>query len=216
MYRTVIIDDDILARRVLKRILEQNFKEIEILGEADSVNSGKTLINKVKPDLVFLDIEMPDGTGFNLIEELSEINFKLVFTTSYSDYAITAFKYSAFDYIVKPVLLENVKSTISRINDIPVLHGKQRVEVLKSNLTPKEESQEPTIALPEMNGFSIVKVSEIIRCEGKGIIRGYSFETEAQLWLAGPCLNLTSYWSLMGFVGYTVLILLTLQMLSGT
>lgn len=170
MYHTVIIDDDQLARRGLKRILEQNFKEIEILGEADSVESGLLLINEVDPDLVFLDIEMPDGTGFSLLEQLTNINFKVVFTTSYSDYAITAFRYSAFDYIVKPVLIENVRSTISRIKDIPVLHEKQRVEVLKKNLE-RNNDEDATIALPEINGFTIVKVKDIIRCEGE---RNYS------------------------------------------
>jgi two-component system LytT family response regulator len=170
MYRTVIIDDDQLARRGLKRILEQNFKEIEILGEADSVASGLLLVNEVEPDLVFLDIEMPDGTGFSLLEKLAEVNFKVVFTTSYSDYAITAFKYSAFDYIVKPVLIENVRSTISRIHEIPILQEKQRVEVLKKNLDRSNED-DPTIALPEINGFTIVKVREILRCEGE---RNYS------------------------------------------
>ncbi len=170
MYRTVIIDDDQLARRGLKRILEQNFKELEILGEADSVVSGLLLINAVEPDLVFLDIEMPDGTGFSLLEKLPEVNFKVVFTTSYSDYAITAFKYSAFDYIVKPVLIENVRSTVSRISEIPILQEKQRVEVLKKNLDRSNE-EDPTIALPEINGFTIVKVREILRCEGE---RNYS------------------------------------------
>lgn len=170
MYQAIIIDDDQLARRGLRRILEQNFPEIEILGEADSVSSGIALINEVEPELVFLDIEMPDGTGFGLLERLPSINFKVVFTTSYSDYAITAFKYSAFDYIVKPVLIENVRSTINRINDIPVLKEKQRVEVLKRNLHPGLEIDQ-TIALPEINGFTIVKVCDIIRCEGE---RNYS------------------------------------------
>jgi len=170
MYHTVIIDDDQLARRGLRRILEQNFKEIEILGEADSVASGLLLINNVEPDLVFLDIEMADGTGFSLLEKLQNIEFRVVFTTSYSDYAITAFKYSAFDYIVKPVLIENVRSTINRINEIPVLHEKKRIEVLKSNLNQDNEDN-PTIALPEINGFTIVKVKDIIRCEGE---RNYS------------------------------------------
>ncbi|HEX7584037.1 MAG TPA: LytTR family DNA-binding domain-containing protein [Prolixibacteraceae bacterium] len=170
MYHTVIIDDDQLARRGLRRILEQNFPEIEILGEADSVASGLLLINEVKPDLVFLDIEMPDGTGFSLLEKLQNVDFKVVFTTSYSDYAITAFKYSAFDYIVKPVLIENVRLTINRINEIPVLHEKKRIEVLKRNLNQGQED-DPTIALPEINGFTIVKVKDIIRCEGE---RNYS------------------------------------------
>ncbi|MGQ8337063.1 LytR/AlgR family response regulator transcription factor [Sunxiuqinia sp. A32] len=171
MYRTVIIDDDQLAIRVLTRILNQNFPEVNILGVADSVEAGVQLINKEKPDLVFLDIELPDGTGFGLIEQLEEVNFKLVFTTSYSDYAITAFKYSAFDYIVKPVLLENVNSTLNRINEIPVLHEKQQVELLKNSLGKKEPKGDATIALPEMNGFAIIKVDDILRCEGE---RNYS------------------------------------------
>jgi two-component system LytT family response regulator len=170
MYHTVIIDDDQLARRGLRRILEQNFDIIEIMGEADSVASGLLLIQEVDPDLVFLDIEMPDGTGFHLLEQLPKVNFKVVFTTSYSDYAITAFKYSAFDYIVKPVLIENVRSTISRINEIPILQEKQRVEVLRKNLT-QNPNGDVTIALSEINGFTIVKVKDIIRCEGE---RNYS------------------------------------------
>lgn len=170
MYHTVIIDDDNLARKGLKLILEKNFKEIEILGEANSVASGLSLINEVEPNLVFLDIEMPDGTGFNLLEQLSEVNFRVVFTTSYSEYAITAFKYSAFDYIVKPVLIENVRSIIDRINDIPVLMEKKRVEVLKNNLSLGNE-EDQTIALPDINGFTIVKVRDIVRCEGD---RNYS------------------------------------------
>jgi len=170
MYQTVIIDDDQLARRGLRRILEQHFDTIKIMGEADSVASGLQLIQEVDPDLVFLDIEMPDGTGFRLLEQLQEVNFKVVFTTSYSDYAITAFKYSAFDYIVKPVLIENVQATINRISEIPASQQKQRVEVLKRNLSLNTED-EATIALPEINGFTIVKVKDIVRCEGE---RNYS------------------------------------------
>jgi len=170
MYQTIIIDDNKLARRGLRRILEDNFEEIEVVGEADSVASGISLIQEIDPDLVFLDIEMPDGTGFRLLEQLPKINFKVVFTTSYSDYAITAFKYSAFDYIVKPVLLENVRSTIDRIKEIPILKEKQRVEVLRKNLT-NQNDEETTIALPEINGFSIIKVKDIVRCEGE---RNYS------------------------------------------
>lgn len=170
MYHAVIIDDDQLARRGLKKILELNFKEIEIMGEAHSVVTGLSLINQHNPDLVFLDIELPDGTGFSLLEQLTKVDFKVIFTTSYSDYAITAFKYSAFDYITKPVLIENVRSTMKRINEIPVLHEKQRVEALKQNLTHSNRDDQ-TIALPEMNGFTIVKVKDIVRCEGE---RNYS------------------------------------------
>ena len=170
MYHTIIIDDDRLARKGLRHILEHNFEEVQVMGEADSVASGLALIKEFDPHLVFLDIELPDGTGFRLLEQLSQINFKVVFTTSYSDYAIKAFKYSAFDYIVKPVLIENVKSTMSRIKEIPILTEKQRLEVLINNLS-KPNSEDATIALPEINGFTIIKVKDIIRCEGE---RNYS------------------------------------------
>lgn len=170
MYHTIIIDDDQLARKGLRHILEQNFSEIQIIGEANSVASGVSLIKQFEPHLVFLDIEMPDGTGFHLLEQLPKVNFKVVFTTSYSDYAITAFKYSAFDYIVKPVLIENVRSTMNRIKDIPVLSEMQRLDVLRNNLS-KSNNEEATIALPDQNGYSIIKVKDIIRCEGE---RNYS------------------------------------------
>lgn len=170
MCRTLIIDDDQLAVRVLKRILEQNFEDINIVGEADSVATGLLLINELDPELVFLDIEMPDGTGFDLLQKLNRIDFKVVFTTSYSDYAIKAFKYSAFDYIVKPVMIEDIKSTINRIKEIPAKVEKQQIEVLKKNLSNDAET-EPTIALPELTGFSFVKISEIVRCESE---RNYS------------------------------------------
>ncbi len=167
MYRTIIIDDDKLARHVLLRIFEQNFPEIRLVGEAESVKTGVELIRTEKPDLVFLDIEMPDGTGFDLIDQLTEVNFRLIFTTSYSNYAITAFKYFAFDYILKPVLPENVKATLRRIKDIPLLSGKSQIDKLRTQLEEDDEKKDPTIALPEINGFAIIKVKNILRCEGE-------------------------------------------------
>lgn len=167
MLRTVIVDDDQLARKILLRIISQNFSELEIVGEADCVEAGLKLINEVDPDLVFLDIEMPDGTGFDLIDQLLEVDFRLVFVTSYNDYAITAFKYSAFDYILKPVLPENVKSTIQRILKSAGIKHKAEFATLKSQIERSEEQGDATIALPEMNGFAIIKVKNILRCEGE-------------------------------------------------
>ncbi|WP_163710087.1 LytR/AlgR family response regulator transcription factor [Mangrovibacterium lignilyticum] len=167
MVRTVIIDDDQLARKILFRIISQNFSELEIVGEAGSVGEGIKLINDTDPDLVFLDIEMPDGTGFDLIDQLIEVDFRLVFVTSYNDYAITAFKYSAFDYILKPVLPENVKSTISRILKTSGIKPKFEIDNLRSQIERSEEQADVTIALPEMNGFAIIKVKNILRCEGE-------------------------------------------------
>lgn len=167
MVRTVIIDDDQLARRILYRIINQNFEELEIVGEASSVSEGLKLINETDPDLVFLDIEMPDGTGFDLIDQLTEVDFRLVFVTSYNDYAITAFKYSAFDYILKPVLPENVKSTVARILKSSGVKPKIEYTNLRNQIERTEDPNDVTIALPEMNGFAIIKVKNILRCEGE-------------------------------------------------
>lgn len=167
MYRTVIIDDDELARRVLSRILKQVRSEIELLGEADSVASGIQMIEELKPNLVFLDIDMPDGTGFDLIEKLNKVNFKLIFATSYSDYAIRAFKYSAFDYILKPVLAENVLATIERLPEIPVLDRKEQIQSLHESFSRNHHNSDHTIALPELNGFAIIQINSIVRCEGE-------------------------------------------------
>ncbi|MGD9931164.1 MAG: LytR/AlgR family response regulator transcription factor [Mangrovibacterium sp.] len=167
MYKTIIIDDDQLARRVLSRIVSQNHNDFEIIGEADSMEKGVELIEELNPDLVFLDIELPDGTGFDLIDRLPEVNFRLIFTTSYSDYAITAFKYSAFDYILKPVLPENVKSVLDRIREIPPLQTKQEIFALRNQIGKPYDPVNPIIALPEMNGFAIIKVKDILRCEGE-------------------------------------------------
>ena len=167
MVRTVMIDDDQLARKILYRIINQNFDELEIVGEASSVSEGLKLISETDPDLVFLDIEMPDGTGFDLIDQLTEVDFRLVFVTSYNDYAITAFKYSAFDYILKPVLPENVKSTITRILKSSGIKPKIEYTNLRNQIERTEDPNDVTIALPEMNGFAIIKVKNILRCEGE-------------------------------------------------
>jgi len=167
MVRTVMIDDDQLARKILYRIINQNFEELEIVGEASSVSEGLKLINETDPDLVFLDIEMPDGTGFDLIDQLTEVDFRLVFVTSYNDYAITAFKYSAFDYILKPVLPENVKSTVTRILKSSGVKPKIEYTNLRNQIERTEDPNDVTIALPEMNGFAIIKVKNILRCEGE-------------------------------------------------
>lgn len=167
MVRTIIVDDDQLARKILYRIISQNFPELELIGEAGSVEEGLQLIQDTDPDLVFLDIEMPDGTGFDLIDKLSEVDFRLVFVTSYNDYAITAFKYSAFDYILKPVLPENVKSTVTRILKSSGIKPKVEITALRSQIERSEENADVTIALPEMNGFAIIKIKNILRCEGE-------------------------------------------------
>lgn len=171
MIRVVVIDDDLLSRTVLRKTFEKCFDDISLEGEADSVKTGLEIINKVDPDLVFLDVRMPDGTGFDLIEQLEEVNFRLIFTTAYSEYAIKAFKYSAFDYIVKPIVPNDIKLLINRVYESSKNDASGNLKPIKGKIAMHTEDGQATIALPEINGFSIVKVTDIERCRGE---RNYS------------------------------------------
>ena len=171
MVRAVIVDDDVISRMVLRQILNKSINEVELVGEAESVEDGVSLIEQVSPDLVFLDISMPDGTGFDLLDRIKKIDFKIIFITAYGEYAIKAFKYSAFDYIVKPIDVEELTKAIARIPKIRKVANKVAVQALKSSLLPEAEAGAKTIALPDQNGFAIVSVDKIVRCEG---LRNYT------------------------------------------
>src|SRR6056297_2076593 len=113
--RTVIIDDEKNAREALLGVLESNYPEINIVGQADGVFSGLQLIEKLQPDLVFLDIKMKDGTGFDLLSRLSDISFSLVFLTAYDEYALKAFRFSATDYLLKPIDPDDLDEALRRV-----------------------------------------------------------------------------------------------------
>ena len=156
---------------VLREILKKTIEGVELLGEAESVEDGISLIERLNPDLVFLDISMPDGTGFDLLDKIKKVDFKIIFITAYSEFAIKAFKYSAFDYIVKPINKDELARAIARIPKIKKVENKVAVSALKTNLLASSENGSKTIALPELNGFAIVAVDNIIRCEG---LRNYT------------------------------------------
>jgi len=103
MIKTIIIDDDPNIREMLKTILNDYFTEIEVVGMADSVSGGVELIKRVNPELVLLDIEIKEGTGFQVLQRLKPFSFKFIVITAFNDCAIKAIKFSALDYILKPV-----------------------------------------------------------------------------------------------------------------
>ena len=106
----IIVDDEKLARELLKKIIKEHIPDLKILGEADSVDAGIDLIYKVNPEVIFLDINMPDKNGFVLVKEIQNFSVlpKIVFTTSYDKYAINAFKCAAFDYLLKPINIDEL------------------------------------------------------------------------------------------------------------
>jgi len=166
--RIIIIEDEINVREGFIKLLNTYCPEVNIVGVADSVESGIEIINSTEFDLLFLDINLPDGSGFDLMYRLSKIDFKLIFVTAYGKYAIDAFKLSAVDYLLKPVspdllikALEKAKFSIQQSISI------NRVELLESNIN-RPNDQENKIILKDQDSLHLVQISEITYCHAEG------------------------------------------------
>ena len=159
--RAIIIEDEKLGRENLEKLLQLYSPNLEIVGHADSVESGVTLIEEKKPDLLFLDVKIKGGTAFDLLEKLkSKISFQLIFVTAYNEYAAESYRCCALDYILKPidpfVLQEVVHKALNKPdNDIPV-----KVQTLQQNW-----KGQPKIILTSLDKLFVIKIREIIRCE---------------------------------------------------
>lgn len=165
MIRTIIIDDEAKARRIMATLLEEYCPNIKIVGQAEDVPSGVKLIQQEKPDLVFLDVEMPGYTGFQLLDFFDEINFEIVFTTAYTEYAIKAFQVSAVDYLLKPIQIDQLIKAVAKVQKKST-NISQKYISLKENL--KSPIQVKKIALPISDGLLFVEVSNIIYLKAEG------------------------------------------------
>ena len=134
MLRTVIIDDEYHIRDTLINMLEMNCPDVRVVGQASGVVSGIAAIKEFQPELVFLDIQMKDGTRFDLLQGLQNIDFKVIFVTAYDQYALQAFRFSAIDYLLKPVNPEQLKDAVIRAGNLIDDHFKKQMKVLEENL----------------------------------------------------------------------------------
>src|ERR1044072_1959985 len=115
--KAILVDDEPKSREVLRTLLERFCPEVKISGTAGSVDEAKPLIADPSVDIVFLDVEMPGGNGFKLLDEAGHYNFEIIFVTSYGHYAIPALRYSAIDYLLKPVEVEELKNAVQRVKE---------------------------------------------------------------------------------------------------
>lgn len=160
MKRAILIDDLENARISLRKDLEDYCPDVELVGEADGVVSGARLIRAVQPDIVFLDIHMKDGNGFDLLEILGSTNFALIFTTSSDEHAIRAFRYSAVDYLLKPIDYEQLQDAVNRATRMP----DTTLNLLRGNLS----GQNRRISLNSQEKVDVVDLDDIIRLESSG------------------------------------------------
>jgi two-component system LytT family response regulator len=163
MIRTVIVEDETHARNNLKKILSNQFPQINIVGEGECEASGIQVINQTNPDLVFMDINLSDGSGFSVLEKVSNANFKVIFVTAYNQYAIKAFNYSAIGYVLKPIDTEELKFAIERATQQSVSDERQLINSLLENYT--KQDKERKIAISDKDGVTFVNVNDIVRCQ---------------------------------------------------
>lgn len=168
MIRAVLVDDEKLARDVIFNYLRDYCSDIEIVAQASSVRTAHAAILKTSPDLVFLDIEMPDGKGFDLLNMFDRIDFKIIFVTAYSEYAIKAFRFSAVDYLLKPVKIDELVDAVAKVRTgEPNGISTEIVNSLLSNLRSGSPRQS-TLIIPNLKGFEVLKVNDIIMCQADG------------------------------------------------
>ncbi len=161
MIKTIIVDDEHMAIQSLQLILKDYCPDLEISGTAKSPLEAIKLINQTHPDLVFLDIEMPNGTGFDVLEAIPNRNFDVVFVTAYNHYALKAIKFSAADYILKPVDIEEIIQTIEKIKQRRNQAGSASPD-LSALLMNMKLASPKKIAVPTSNGTEFISVDEIL------------------------------------------------------
>jgi two-component system LytT family response regulator len=164
MIRTVVVDDEKKGRELLVKVLNNYCNGIEVVGQAETANGAFEVINKEKPDLVFLDIEMPNGTGFDLLKMFRKISFHVIFTTAYDHYAIKAIKYSALDYLLKPIDIDELQESVAKVHKQNTAEQQApNIDVLMSALNNVDKAKK--IAIPDQEGVAIVEVKDIVRCQ---------------------------------------------------
>ena len=168
MIRTIIIEDEPVSQEMLKLMLKRHADDITIIDTCSNPTDGIESIAKHQPDLVFLDIQMPKMNGFEMLKKIGTINFEVIFTTAYDQYAINAIKVSALDYLLKPVDDEDLTIAIEKCKErLQEKQPQQKFEHLFNNLTNKNPLDK-TIALGASDGISFVKMSDILRVEANG------------------------------------------------
>ncbi len=168
MIRTVLIDDEIDSIKILQKLLGSYCPQVEVVGTAEGVETATTLIHATRPDLVFLDIEMMQGNAFDLLNRLQPINFQVIFVTAFDNYAVRAFKYSAVDYLLKPLDINRLVAAIEKISgNFEKENVLAQMKMLLENLGNISLSDQK-IAIPTLTGLSFVALGDIIRLEAKG------------------------------------------------
>lgn len=163
----ILVDDEAMARKVLRNYLEKYCPQVSILGEAENIKQAVPLIQEEQPQLVFLDVEMPFGNAFDVLEATKDCTYETIFITAFSEYSLKALNMSAAYYILKPIDIQELITAVDRVTEsIAQKERFNRNEILLENLKQVPERQQ--LMLPTQSGFDVVKLNEIIRIQADG------------------------------------------------
>lgn len=198
---TLIIDDESPSRDALRHYLTKYCPDIEVVGEADGVKSGLEAIRKHRPELIFLDIEMPYGNGFDLLEQLpADHTMEVVFVTAYEQYALRALRQSAAHYLLKPVDIDDLIEAVGRVRERVGLRSQSQVTAaLLANLKQTDREVPTRLALPLIDGLEIVNAADIRYCEAADNFTSFHFVDGRKLLI---CRKLKYYSELLEPAGF--------------
>ena len=164
MLKAIVIDDEIHCQETLGILLKEFCPQIQLMELCSSAKQALKAIDKINPDLVFLDIEMPVMNGFELLESLSQISFAVIFTTSYDQYAIKAIKFSALDYLLKPVDPDELKNAVKKVEEQRHLPLAEQFQILLKHINGKNSGFNK-IAVPTAEGFELIPTDQVLYLE---------------------------------------------------
>jgi two-component system, LytTR family, response regulator len=167
MLRLVIIDDMQNAREVTASVIKKHCKQVDVVATADSVKTGIEVIKQHKPDVVLLDIQMHDGTGFDLLNKVKPIDFKVIFISAYEEHAIRAFKFSAVDYILKPIDSNELVAAIQKAEGaLQQTNTTQVLDTLESNYS-NESKESKKVVLKTSDSIYVISIKDIVHCDAE-------------------------------------------------
>jgi two-component system LytT family response regulator len=167
--RVFVVDDEYQSRLVIVKMLSQFFSDIQIVGQASTVAEAVAGIGQLEPDVVFLDVQIVSETGFDVLDQLNTIDFEVIFTTAYQEYAVKAFRYSAIDYLIKPINPNELETAMQRaIRNVRLQQSSttEQIKILQQQLDPAQKFTDK-IAVPTPEGLLFVSTGDVIYCQGQ-------------------------------------------------
>ncbi len=168
MLKTLIVEDELYIRKGLISMVQSLNKNIDIIGECESVKDAVSVTNACKPDLIFLDINLTDGNAFDFLEQTEELNFKVIFITAYEQYALQALKNGAVDYILKPVDIDELEAAIDKAISLEPAVQKEQLQIVKNQMI---DNQKDKLVLRLQEGYQVIDFKSLIYCKSD---KGYT------------------------------------------